>query len=106
MGKGCHDCKVAGHVGQEKAIELVTRKFYSEKLTDWINDYVRSCDECQHNKSLRHAKYGLLKPLEVPKAAWTSISTNCITQLLESQGYTEILVVVDRFTKIAHFIGL
>ena len=65
IAKGCHDSKVAGHFGQEKTIELVTRNFYWEKLMDWINDYVRSCDECQHNKSPRHAKYGLLQPLEV-----------------------------------------
>ena len=29
-----------------------------------------------------------------------------ITQLPESQGRTQIIVVVDRFTKMAHFIGL
>jgi hypothetical protein len=48
----------------------------------------------------------LLQPLEIPYAAWTSISTDFITQLPESQGYTQIMVVVDRFTKMAHFIGL
>ena len=106
IAMGCHDSKVAGHFGQEKTIELVTRNLYWEKLTDWINDYVRSFDECQHNKSPRHAKYGLLQPLEVPYAAWTSISTDLITQLPESQGCTQIMVVVDRFTKMAHFIGL
>ena len=104
--KGCHDSKVAGHFGQEKTIELVTRNFYWEKLTDWINDYVRSCDECQHKKSPRHRKYGLLQSLEVPYAAWTSISVDFITQLPESQGKTQVMVVVDRFTKMAHFIGL
>ena len=106
IAKGCHDSKVAGHFGQEKTIELVTRNFNWEKLTYWINDYVRSCDECQQNKSPRHAKYGLLQPLEVPYAAWTSISTVFITQLPESHGCTQIMVVVDRFTKMAHFIGL
>ena len=104
--KGCDDSKVGGHFGEEKTIELVTRNFYWKNLTDWINDYVRSCDECQHNKSPRHAKYGLLQPLEVPYAAWTSISTDFITQLPESQGYTKIMAVVDGFTKIGHFIGL
>ena len=106
IAKGCHDSKVAGHFGQEKTIELVTRNFYWGKLADWINDYVRSCDECQHNKSLRHTKYGLLQPLEDPYAAWTSISVDFITQLPEFQGKTQIMVVVDRFTKMAHFIGL
>ena len=106
IAKGCHDSKVARHFGQDKTIELVTRNSYWEKLTDWINDYLWSCDECQHNKSPRHAKYGLLQPLEVPYAAWTLISTDFITQLPESQGCPQIMVVVDRFTKRTHFVGL
>ena len=106
IAKGCHDSRVAGHFGQEKTIAIVTRDFYWKGLTAWINDYVRSCDECQHNKSPRHARYGLLQPLQVPFAAWTSISTDFTTHLPESQGHTQIMVVVDRFTKMAHFIGL
>jgi len=106
IAQGCHHSLVAGHFGQEKTIEIVTRDFYWKGLAEWIRDYVRSCDECQHSKSPRHAKYGLLQPLEVSYAAWSSISTDFITQLPESQGKTQIMVVVDRFTKMAHFIGL
>ena len=106
IAKGCHDSRVAGHFGQEKTIEIVTRDFYWKGLMAWMNDSVRSCDECQHNKSPRHARYGLLQPLQIPFAAWTSISTDFITHLPESQGHTQIIVVVDRFTKIGHFIGL
>ena len=102
----CHASKVAGHFWQENIIELVTRNSYGEKLMDWINNYVRSCNECQHNKSPRHSRYARLQPLEVPYAAWTSISVDFITKLLESQGQTQIMVVVDRFTKMAHLIDL
>jgi len=94
------------HFGPEKKIEIVTRDFYWKELADWIRDYVQSCEECQHSKSPRHAKYWLLQPLEVPYDAWSSISTDFNKQLLESQGKTQIMVVVDRFTKMAHFIGL
>ena len=69
IAKGCHNSRVAGHFEQEKTIEFVTRNFYWDKLADWINDYVRSRDECQHNKSLCHTKYGLLQPLGVPYSA-------------------------------------
>jgi len=106
IAQGCHDSLVAGHLGQEKTIGIVTRDFYWKGLGDWIRDYVRSCHECQHSKSPRHAKYGLLQPLEVPYAAWSSISTDFITQPPELQGKTQIMVGVDRFTKMAHFIGL
>jgi len=64
------------------------------------------CDECQYIKSLRHAKYGLLQPSEVPYAAWTSISVDFTTQLPESQGRTQMTVVVDRVTKMTHFMVL
>jgi len=106
IAKGCHDSPVAGHFRQEKTVEIVTRDFYWKGLTAWINDYVRSCDECQYNKAPRHARYRSLQPLHIPFAAWTSISTDFITHLPESQGYTQIMVVVDQFTKRAHFIGL
>ena len=57
-------------------------------------------------KAPRHARFGLLHPLQVPFAAWASTSVHFITHLPESAGYTQIMVVVDRFTKMAHFIGL
>ena len=102
----CHESIVAGHFGQEKTIAIVTRDLYWKGLAEWIRDYVRSCDECRHSKSPPHAKYRLLQPLEVPYAVRSSILTDYITQLPESQGKTQIMVVVDRFTKMAHFIGL
>jgi len=42
----------------------------------------------------------------MPFTAWTSILTDFITHLPESQGHIQIMVVVDRFTKMAHFISL
>jgi len=60
IAKGCYDSKITGHFGMEKTIEIITRDFYWKGLTEWIKDYVRSCDECQHNKSPRHARWGLL----------------------------------------------
>ena len=57
-------------------------------------------------RSPRHPRFGLHQPLQVPYAAWTSISTDFITQLPELRGRTQIMVAVDRVTKRAHFIGL
>jgi len=90
----------------EKWSTLVTRDFYWDKLTQYINDYLQSCDECQHNKSPQYARWGLHRPLATPYTAWTSNSTYFITQLPESQADTHVMVVVDLFTKIAHFISL
>ena len=40
IAKGCHDSRIAGHFGQEKTIEIVTRDFYWKGLTVWMNNYV------------------------------------------------------------------
>ena len=71
-----------------------------------IEEYVRSCDCCQRNKTARHKKYGELLPLEVPYRPWTSISMDFIVGLPESNGMTKIWVIVDRFSKMSHFIAL
>jgi hypothetical protein len=102
-----HDSKVAGHFGQGKTLELMTRHFFWPNLEKWVEDYVRSCDECQRNKSPRHARFGLLQPLELSYRPWSSISMDFIIELPESgEGYSSIWVIVDRFTKMAHFVPL
>ena len=54
----------------------------------------------------RHACFRLLHLLQVPFAAWASTSLDFITHLPESAGYVQIMVLVDLFTKMAHYIGL
>ena len=76
-----HDSKIAGHFGQKKTLELISRNFFWPEMEDWIKACVRSCDECQRNKSPRHAKFGLLQPLELPYAPWLSTSVDFITKL-------------------------
>jgi len=97
---------VAGHFGQEKTQEIITRGFYRKGLTDWVNDYVPSCTACQQAKAPRQAQFGLLNPLQIPYAPWASTSVDFITQLPKSAGYIQIMVEVDRFTQMADFIGL
>jgi hypothetical protein len=101
-----HDSKVAGHFGRERTMELLTRNFYWPNMEVDVRKYCNECDNCQRTKTLRHAKYGLLHPSELACKPWTHISTDFITDLPESEGATIILVVVDRFTKMAHCIPI
>jgi len=43
-------------------------------------------------------------PNSIPKKPWTHISADFITKLPIAQRYDSILVVVDKLTKIVHFI--
>ena len=56
-------------------------------------------------KSNSRAKAGLLQPLEIPSRKWAHVTTNLVTDLLESSGFTAIAVFVDKLTKMVHFSG-
>ena len=43
-------------------------------------------------------------PLQPSEEPWQDISTDFIVHLLQSQSYNAIFIVVDRFSKTAHFI--
>jgi hypothetical protein len=101
-----HNSPVAGHFGQDKTIELIRWNFWWPKMDQEIIEYVRSCLECQKDKATRHKPYGLLSPLELPYAPWTSIAMDFITDLPLSEDCDQLWVIIDRFTKMAHFIPL
>ena len=101
-----HDSKVAGHFGQEKTIELVRWNFWWPGMDTDITEYIQVYPDCQWDKSRRHRRYGLLSPLKLPYAPWQSIAMDFITDLPRSNGCTELWVVIDRFSKMAHFIPL
>ena len=102
--KECHDAPTAGHLGQEKTLELLSRNYYWPKMRTFVNEYVRTCDTCTRNKTSRHAPYGPLQPLPIPPGPWKSVSMDFIVELPPSEGLDAIYVCVDRLTKMAHFI--
>lgn len=104
--RSCHDSPIAGHPGRAATFELVTRNYWWPGMRKTIARYLRNCDTCARIKPARHAPYGLLKPLSVPQRRWDSVSMDFIVGLPASgpQRFTSILVVVDRLSKMAHFI--
>ena len=61
---------------------------------------------CQVTKYPTTKRQGLLHPLPIPGKPWSDITMDFIVQLPKLEGCSAILVVVDRFTKVAHFAPL
>ena len=99
-----HYIPQAGHGGTAKTTELLYRTYYWPELRQEGKRYVKNCETCQRIKSNQHAQYGQLQPLEEPAKPWKSIAIDLIKDLSESETNYTILVVINRLTKMSHFI--
>ncbi|GJR66148.1 putative CCCH-type zinc finger family protein [Tanacetum coccineum] len=93
-----------GHFGQDKSIALVGRKYFWPKLRRDVTRHVERCQVCQRSKGVS-TNVGLYTPLPVPSSPWNDVSMDFVLGLPCTQRRMDsIMVVVDRFSKMAHFI--
>jgi hypothetical protein len=70
-----------------------------------IAEYVSLCDTCQRIKVEHQRPAGLLQSLKIPEWKWEEIGMDSIVGIPRTEdGYDSIWVIVDRLTKVAHFI--
>ncbi|EKV18173.1 hypothetical protein PDIG_11210 [Penicillium digitatum PHI26] len=100
----CHDKPTVGHPGRSKTYELLSREYYWPRVYQYVSDWTKNCHTCRRITPAREVRQGILRQLPVPERAWQDISMDFITHLPLSYGYDAILVVVDRLTKMKHFI--
>ncbi|MBW0509193.1 hypothetical protein O181_048908 [Austropuccinia psidii MF-1] len=51
-----HYSPLAGHPGQEKTLRIVKQDFHWSSMTQFIKDYVSSCQKCSRNKNIHHKR--------------------------------------------------
>ena len=101
-----HSSKLTGHPGVQRTREFISRRFWWPAMDKDIRSFVAACSVCARNKNSVLPPSGLLRPLPIPKRPWSHISLDFITGLPPSEGNSVILVMVDRFSKAAHFVAL
>lgn len=90
-------------LGEKKTFFLVKEKFYWPKMEKDVMRYVERCRTCRVAKS-HNQNTGLYTPLPVPSAPWLDVSIDFVVGLPRTQRNKDaIMVVVDRFSKMAHF---
>lgn len=101
-----HSSPVGGHSGVRATYHRVKGIFYWPGLKADVEHFIAACPICQRAKHENCLQPGLLEPLPVADMAWQHLSMDFIEGLPNSLGKEVIMVVVDRFTKYAHFIPL
>ena len=99
-----HNTPITGHLGISGTYELVSRGYYWENMHDYVTKYVTNCQVCIRAKKRNHKLQGVLQPLPIPEGPWQWTESDHIVKLPKSNGFDSIYVIVDRFTKMAHFI--
>jgi transposase InsO family protein len=101
-----HSSGLGGHSGINATYQKVKALFAWPNLKEDVKDYVTKCQVCKQAKHENCRSSGLLQPLPVPNQAWHTVSMDFIEGLPKSKTFDTILVVIDKFTKYAHFIPM
>jgi len=100
----CHNTKIAGHAGQFKTLELVSRNYWWPNMSRYIGQYISTCDLCLQMKVACCLLTRELQPLPIPQGHWDTVSMDFIVKLPKSAGYDMVMVVIDSAAKCSHFI--
>uniref|UniRef100_A0A3B3IPI7 Gypsy retrotransposon integrase-like protein 1 n=1 Tax=Oryzias latipes TaxID=8090 RepID=A0A3B3IPI7_ORYLA len=101
-----HTSRLACHGGVHRTLNLIRKRFHWPAMEKDVREYVAACSTCARSKSSSSAPAGLLHPLPTPNRPWSHLAIDFVTGLPPSHGNTTVLTVIDRFSKMAHFIPL
>ena len=102
-----HSIPLAGHMGQEKTYERISRHFTWPRLYTEVKDYCATCPQCQivARKSIMYR--APLNPVPVVFKPFKKIAIDLIGELPKTKtGYKYILTVIDYATRYPEAIPL
>ena len=100
-----HAGGLMGHFGANKTEQVLADHFFWPKMRRDEERHVLRYTTCHKAKS-RLNPHGLYTPLPIPSVPWEDISMDFVLGLPRTKrGRDSIFVVVDCFSKMAHFIS-
>jgi hypothetical protein len=99
-----HSGGLARHFSHDKTFSKLNGSYFWPAMRTYVKKFVDRCRICQHTKGKRQ-NMGLYQPLPIPARPWDAVRMDFILGLPRTQrGCDSIFVVVDRFSKMAHFV--
>ena len=103
-----------------KSWNLFRRKYYWSNsrnheqnmfvdMFEFVKEYIKNCAICKRSKTFRHKFFENFQFLFISQYKWSNFTMNFVTKLSTSKNWNEIkydniFVVVDRFTKMNHYV--
>lgn len=82
---------------------ILSTSFCWPKMKEDVKHFICTCVKCQNTKSWHMKKLGLYRPFPISTCPYKGVSMNFVTCLLEWQEKDAILVVINKFSKLAKF---
>ena len=99
------DTMAEGHFAKQKTGEQLSRHYWWPGWGKDVREYCRQCQDCQANKPKTYKLTPAASSISFPPFPWHTVSMDFITCLSQTRRRKDvILVVVDYFTKMGHFI--
>jgi hypothetical protein len=110
----CHKIMDEAHCSRYPIQPRITKMYQDLKKNFWwtrmkreIERYVSECDTCRRVKTYHLRPAENMQPLSIPEWKWENSCMDFIVGFSHtSYGYNLIWVIVDRLTKLAHFIPI
>jgi hypothetical protein len=100
-----HLSRYSIHPGSNKMYQDLKQHYWWMKMKIEIARYVARCETCRRVKAVHMKTAGPLQSLPIPTWKWEDISMDFIVGLPRTtKGFDSIWVIIDRLTKIAHFL--
>jgi len=105
--RGFQDNPYLYHLGYQKTMTTMTNFYYWPNMKKGTTKFVARCFNYQEVKAECKHPGGLLQPITIPEWKWEVVSMDFITSFPRtSRQHDSIMVVVERLTKVAHFIPM
>jgi hypothetical protein len=99
-----HDQFASDHSEMNKTIKLLKRNHHWSEMIRDVKQYIRNCHICRRFKTARDKYNELLNSLSMSDQSWTDITFDFVTELSDSRDYNAILMIVNKLSKMHHYI--
>ncbi len=100
-----HDQLAFDHSKMNRTIKLLKNNHRWSRMIRDVKQYVRNCHTCKRVKAARDKYHELLNSLSMSDRSWTNITLNFVTELFDSRYYNAILMIVNKLSKMHHYIS-
>ena len=102
--KKIHNQSTIDHSDIWRITQMLQNFFQWSKMRANVDQYIRNYHVCRRSKVFKNDQYDQLQSIFVKKKSWQNISLNFMTNLSKNKNHNAILMIVDRFSKMRHYI--